>query len=101
MDIRVGWLRNNSAINADSGEAANPAGTLLYVDDLVVDAVSSGSPAPPTIAISRDAAGITITYTGTLESSADVATGYAAVQGATNPFVVSPDQAQRFYRTKN
>lgn len=48
LDVRVGWVRNNSAINADTGDAANPAGSLLYVDDLVIDAVAASSGPAPT-----------------------------------------------------
>jgi len=93
LDIRVGWLRNFSG-----DPETNPPGSLLYVDDLVVDAVSAGS-TTPTIALSRQGGQITITYTGTLESSADVGSGYAPVAGAPNPYMVTTDQARRFYRT--
>jgi Carboxypeptidase regulatory-like domain len=100
LDVRVGWVRNTSGQPNDDGVVPNPAGSLLYVDDLVVDAVASGSAPAPTIAVTRNGAKITITYTGTLESSADVAGGFTAVAGATSPLPVTPDQAQRFYRTK-
>ena len=53
VDIRVGWLRNSSNPNPDDQVPRNPPGSLLYVDDLVVDAVGSAGAPPPTIALSR------------------------------------------------
>ena len=79
LDVRIGWLRNDSAINAD-GVAANPGGTLLYVDDLVVDAVPSGSAAAPTIAVSRDGAKIT----------SELSTGALKDQGIVTVKIYSP-----------
>ncbi len=96
LDIRVGWLRNSSNPDPNTGDPRNPPGTQLFVDDLVVDAFAS---APPTITMTRQGGQIIINYTGTLESSANVGSGFAPVVGAPNPFVVTPDQAQRFYRT--
>jgi len=98
LDIRVGWLRNSSNPDPTSGDPRNPPGTLLYVDDLVADAVAS-VPTTPTIALSRQGGLITITYTGTLESSTNVGSGYAPVVGATSPYTVSANQARQFYRT--
>ena len=77
-----------------------PAGSLLYVDDLVVDAVGSAGAAAPTIALSRSGGQITITYTGTLESSTDITTGWATVAGASSPYPVTATDAKRFYRSK-
>ncbi|MSU31646.1 MAG: hypothetical protein EXS25_03085 [Pedosphaera sp.] len=53
MDIRVGWVRNTSGQPNNDGVVPNPAGSLLYVDDLVVDAVGSSAGPSPTIAVSR------------------------------------------------
>ncbi|MFO1499610.1 MAG: CHRD domain-containing protein [Verrucomicrobiota bacterium] len=55
------------------------------------------APAAPTIAISRSADKITITYQGTLNSSDSVTGPFAPVAGATSPFTVTPDGAAKFY----
>ncbi len=47
LDVRVGWVRNSSGEANPDGVFPNPPGSLLYVDDLVVDAVETTSePAP-------------------------------------------------------
>ena len=53
---------------------------------------------PPTLSFQRTSTGLTITYTGTLQS-ADTLTGtWTAVTGATSPFTVTPTVPARFYR---
>jgi hypothetical protein len=50
LDLKIGWIRFNSGIddtNPDPG--INPAGTQLFVDDLVVDSFGAAVGAPPTI----------------------------------------------------
>lgn len=97
LDVRIGWVRNESQVNPDSGVAGNPEGSLLYVDDLVVDSVA-GVVTTPTIGINQDAGKISITYTGTLEAADEASGAYAPVAGASSPFAVTPDKARRFYR---
>ena len=99
LDVQIGWVRTQSEINPDSMVNANPDGSLLYVDDLVVDAVATTS-APATISISRDNAGIKITYDGTLESTADLGGTWTAVPAATSPFTVTGANAHAFYRAR-
>jgi hypothetical protein len=99
LDIRVGWLRTQSETNPDTQADGNPAGSLLYVDDLVVDAVAS-TVVEPTISISRTGNQISINYEGTLESTTDITTGWTAVQGASSPYPVTAAEAKRFYRAK-
>ncbi len=55
---------------------------------------------PPTLAISRTPAGITLTYTGTLQAADAVTGAWADVAGATSPWAVTTTQAGRFYRAK-
>jgi Concanavalin A-like lectin/glucanases superfamily len=51
--------------------------------------------APPTVSIS----GSTITYTGTLQSSATLAGSFTPVPSATSPYTVPAGTAGQFYRT--
>jgi hypothetical protein len=54
----------------------------------------------PTVSIGRSGSAVTITYTGTLQSSTTVNTGYADVPGATSPYTVPTGSAPaKFYRT--
>jgi hypothetical protein len=96
LDVR--WLvRNNSAINPDTGAVIQPAHSY---QGRPRDRWGGFLPRRLTIAVSRQGSQITITYTGTLESSADVASGYAAVPGASSPYTVTADQLSRFYRAR-
>lgn len=54
----------------------------------------------PTISSSRIADGLSITFTGTLESATDVQGPWSAVQGAASPLSVKADQSKRFYRSR-
>lgn len=99
LDLRVGWVRNDSQINPDTETAANPAGSLLYVDDLVIDSVGAASGAP-TLAVARDGAGLKLTFDGVLESASAVTGSWTPVAGATSPLVVTPSAPQVFYRTR-
>lgn len=54
-------------------------------------------PAAPELAITRSATGITITYTGTLQSTDTVNGGWSNVAGG-SPLTVAPTAAARFYR---
>jgi hypothetical protein len=64
--------------------------------------VQGGGPTPdrPTLSLARAANGtITITFTGTLQSSATVTGGWTD-ETATGSLVVTPNQPRRFYRSK-
>ena len=100
LDVRIGWVRNQSATNPDTLVSANPEGSLLYVDDLVVDAVAVATKAEPTISIARDGANLKITYVGTLEFSANVTGEWTPVAGATSPHPVTPSLPNIYYRTR-
>lgn len=99
LDVRVGWVRVESAIDPNTQIPANPAGSLLYVDDLVVDAYGSAV-VEPTISVAKNGASVVVTYTGTLESAAQVTGPWTAVAGATSPLTVNPTEPSRFYRSK-
>lgn len=57
------------------------------------------SAAAPTISVAKSASGITITFTGTLESSDKVTGGWTTVPG-TSPMTVPTSGAAMFYRSK-
>jgi hypothetical protein len=60
---------------------------------------TSSAVIPPTISITATASGIVVTYaTGVLESAASLNAGFNPVPGATSPYPVTTDLAQRYYR---
>jgi len=99
LDVRVGWVRFDSAIDPNTQNPANPAGSLLFVDDLVVDAYGAAV-VEPTISVARQGASAVLTYTGTLESATEVTGPWSTVTGASSPLTVDSTEPRRFYRTK-
>jgi hypothetical protein len=82
-------------------------GTRVLVNDtsnpnalLAFQAVAGATPPRPTITVSRSGSTVTITFTGTLQSSPTVNGTYANVPGATtSPYTVPPAAAAvQFYR---
>ena len=55
---------------------------------------------PPVVSLTRSGDSITITYTGTLQSSDTVNGTYADVSGASSPFTATAAGAAKFYRAK-
>jgi hypothetical protein len=73
-----------------AGQAGNPLTS-------VVEAPPAGA---PTLSAAKSATGITLTFTGTLQS-ADKANGpYTAVAGATSPYSTATTGAAKFYQSK-
>jgi len=60
--------------------------------------VTSGTPAPA-LSVQRTPTGLTITYTGTLQSADTITGQWTNVPGATSPFTVTPSVPARFYRS--
>jgi hypothetical protein len=60
--------------------------------------VSTEPVGPPEIAIARGAGGITITYTGTLQSATTVQGPYSVVAGASSPYTVPNPTDTKFFR---
>jgi len=54
----------------------------------------------PTLSLTRTQTGISITFTGTLESAPSVTGSWTNVPNATSPFSVTPVGPQQFYRAK-
>ena len=99
LDLKIGWLRNPSGATEQNPKGTNPEGTLLFIDDLVVDGFASA----PTITIAPrpNNGGITLTWTGALESSASLSGPWAPVPGANNsPLNVSVSEQRQFYRSR-
>ena len=95
LDLKIGWIRFNSGI--DPSNPDNAAGTKLFVDDLVVDAFGTGGGARPTIGVQKTGNTVSITFTGTLQSSTTVNGQFTDIPG--NP--ASPHTAQPgFYRSR-
>jgi hypothetical protein len=54
----------------------------------------------PTLSLTRTPTGISITFTGTLESASAVTGSWTNVPNATSPFPVTPAGPQQFYRAR-
>jgi len=82
----------------ENGNISNPALKNAFVAKFRDYGDFSAVVAPPTLSYQRTQTGLTITYTGTLQS-ADTLTGtWTAVPGAASPFTVTPSVPARFYR---
>ena len=78
-------------------------GTLI-MNAVLVPADTPITPAPAVetvISATRKAEGLSITFTGTLESADEVKGPWTVVQGAASPLSVKPDQSKRFYRARS
>lgn len=104
------WSRNNLVAMTDSAgniKTVEVGGTKTVrwtynsgdADYLLFIPVGGGG-GTPTVSIAKDAAGLKVTYTGTLQS-ADLVTGpFADVTGATSPYSVTPAGAMKYFRTR-
>ena len=64
--------------------------------------ITSTPPAgEPTISATRKVDGVSIMFTGTLESANDIKGPWTAVQGAVSPLSVKTDQSKLFYRSRS
>ncbi len=93
LQNRAGWL------SLDDASAINKHGEIVGTGK-AVDGTVHGfllRPIAARISISKTDGGITIQFTGTIESADQVSGPYSPVVGATNPFTVTPNIAARFY----
>jgi len=101
LDLKIGWIRHPSGATPENPAGTNPAGSKLFVDDLVVDAFEAGSGGSlPTLSAVRSPGGITLTWTRVLEAADSVTGSWAPIQGATSPLTVKVDQPERFFRSR-
>lgn len=78
----------------------SPDGAQLFLNAVNYMAGTEPSTAPPTLAITRTATGVSITFTGTLESAAAVNGPWSPVANATSPLAVTTAGDQQFYRAR-
>lgn len=120
VEIRYQWQRNDGAGWVDIPWATDPSMQFIPADQKDMQALyrvmvsAYGIPGkviysdvvrltttipPPTISISKSGAGLSIAFTGTLQSAATVNGPYQNVSGATSPYVVSGPTGAAFYRS--
>jgi hypothetical protein len=85
--------------------ATQPDGSRVLVNDtsnpksLLAFRAVTAAPPHPTVSVSRSGGTVTITFSGTLQSSATVNGTYANVPGAASPYTVPTGAAAaQFYR---
>ena len=105
--IRTVYFEGGGGANAEFFSLANGTKTLLN------DTANGGlrtftavkSVAKPTISISGNGTSVTITYTGTLQSTSDLSGTpvWTAVSGASSPLVIpaASEAAAKYYRSSN
>jgi len=59
------------------------------------------APKPAGVSIARSANGVSITYTGTLQSADSVSGPWTDVAGATSPYGTAASGAQKYFRSRN
>ncbi len=114
---------NYSGVNLDIGGVATPvgqprtvkvtlkAGEFLWfaemednsggISGMIIRGTGSSTPvAPGPLTAARTAAGVDISYTGTLQSAAAVNGPYTDVTGATSPYPAKTTSAATFFRAK-
>jgi len=77
-------------------------GTLLLLATVIPPHGNSATTSTntPAIAITREAAGVRIEFTGTLQAANSVTGTWADLTNAANPYVVELPAGQRFFRTR-
>lgn len=108
-DDGAGWVDIPSANSASFTiypTAADMAATYRLMvsvpaksDTSSVVKLIAGVVEPPTLSISTSGAGVSITFTGKLQSSASVTGPYQDVAGATSPHVVAAPAGMMFFRS--
>jgi hypothetical protein len=95
MDELAIW---NRALPADeiakvyaAGKAGKALTTVVLTKPVTV---------PPTLSAVKETAGLTITYTGTLQSADTITGQWSDVTGAASPYVAPVTGAQKYFRTK-
>ena len=96
--FRRGLSTKNGGVNAitlwlNNGDIA----THMTLDNILV---VGPNPIPPSVSVERTAAGVRLTFTGTLQSTDTINGTFADVEGATSPLEVSTSAKAKFYRAK-
>jgi hypothetical protein len=69
-----------------------------WIDDIAI--ATTLQAVAPTLALARDATGLTLTYTGVLQAADTVTGTFTDVQGAASPYPVRTDAPAKFFRTR-
>ena len=94
---RVQFLMTDNtfaALNADGLKLFDAA--VAWAANVTVKPPTQG----PTLSVARIATGLSVTFTGTLQSSDSVTGPWTDVANATSPLAVTPAGGQKFYRAK-
>jgi hypothetical protein len=75
-------------------------GAKMFLNAVKYMTTATPIPVTPTLALTRTTSGITITFTGTLQSTDSLTGTWTDVANATSPLTVTPSAAQKFYRAK-
>ena len=105
--IRTVYFEGGGGANAEFFSVAN--GTKTLINDTANGGLKAYAAvkavAKPTISISGNGTSVTITYTGTLQSTSDLSGTpvWTAVSGASSPLVIpaASEAAAKFYRSSN
>lgn len=104
---RLVFLTGSREVSGLTSEGAGiydltPDGAKMFLNavNYMAGTTPGQSPTRPTLSISRTATGLSITFTGTLQSAASVTGPWTDVAGATSPHTVTTTQGIRFYRTR-
>jgi hypothetical protein len=92
------WTRALSGDEVSQVYAAGKAGQAVTTVKITPPPVTP--PTAPTVKAARTATGLSITYTGTLQSADSVAGPWTDVAGAQSPFNVNAAPGAKFYRVK-
>ena len=95
---------SREAANFTGGDAAGfydleKDGELMFLN-AVTYMTAAPTTARPTVAMTRTATGISITFTGTLQSADSVTGPWTDASTATSPLAVTASQGMKFYRAK-
>jgi hypothetical protein len=77
-----------------------PDGAKLFINAVNYMAGVTGQPPAPAIAVSGNASGLSITFTGTLEAADSIDGPWTTLTGVTSPYPVSATGPVKFFRSQ-
>jgi hypothetical protein len=99
-NVEVTYIMSGGAEPTSDTKAIDGKLFNVYVDPSEVGGGGGGGGGnAPTLKVERSGTGLTLTFTGTLQS-ADKVTGPYADQAGASPLTVTPAGAAKFYRAK-
>ena len=91
----VNWTENGTSVSSLAQYSFHISGPRTLVANFVMKS------AVPSLSLNRSATGLTITFTGTLQSADSLTGTWTDVLNVTSPFIVPPSGTRKFYRTRN